>query len=94
MSARTEANLHLSAKIRVIRAESKEAYGDPHVRDELLDPGVRCGKTRVARLMRAEGLKAKAGRKFRVTTDSSHNKPVAPDLVQRDFTARLLMLSG
>lgn len=88
LSARTEANLHLSAKIRVIHAESKEAYGSPRVRDELLDQGVECGKHRVARLMHAEGLKAKAGRKFRVTTDSSHDKPVAPDLVQRDFRAK------
>lgn len=86
-SARAEANQHLSAKIRIIHAESKEAYGSPRVRDELLDQGVLCGKNRVARLMRAEGLKAKAGRKFRVTTDSSHGTPVAPDLVQRDFTA-------
>ena len=37
--------------------------------------------------MRQEGLKAKAGRKYRVTTDSSHDKPVAPDLVRRNFSA-------
>lgn len=86
-SARAEANLHLSAKIRIIHAESKEAYGSPRVRDELLDQGVQCGKNRVARLMHAEGLRAKAGRKFRVTTDSSHDKPVAPDLVRRNFSA-------
>lgn len=37
--------------------------------------------------MRQDCLRAKAGRKFRVTTDSLHDKPVAPDLVQRNFTA-------
>ena len=79
--------MHLSAKIRVIHAESKQIYGSPRVHDELLDQGIRCGKHRVARLMRREGLKAKAGRKFRVTTDSSHGKPAAPDLVQRNFSA-------
>lgn len=87
VSARAKANMHLSAKIRVIHAESKETYGSPRVHNELLDIGISCGRKRVERLMRAEGLKAKAARKFRVTTDSSHDKPVAPDLVHRNFSA-------
>lgn len=87
MSVRAEADMNLSAKIRVIHAESKERYGSPRVHDELLDQGIPCGRKRVERLMRQESLRAKAGRKFRVTTDSSHDKPVAPDLVQRNFCA-------
>ena len=86
-SARYEEDLKMSAKIRVIYAESKGRYGSPRVHDELSDIGFRCGKKRVERLMCQEGLKAKAGRKFKVTTDSSHAKPTAPDLVQRNFTA-------
>ena len=79
--------MSLSAKIRVIHAESKSRYGSPRVHDELSDLGILCGKKRVERLMRQEGLKAKAGRKFKVTTDSAHSKPIAPDLVKRNFTA-------
>jgi transposase InsO family protein len=86
-SARARENLDLTAKIRVVHAESKERYGSPRVHDDLRDAGICCGRKRVARLMRQEGLKAKAGRKFRVTTDSSHSQPVAPDLVRRDFSA-------
>lgn len=86
VSARHEADMHLSAKIRVIHAESKSSYGSPRIHEELSEQGIRCSKKRVARLMREEDLRAKAGRKFKVTTDSSHNKPVAPDLVQRNFT--------
>ncbi len=87
VSNRNEEDMHLSAKIRIIHAESKERYGSPRVHDELSDQGIRCGRKRVERLMRQDCLRAKAGRKFRVTTDSLHDKPVAPDLVQRNFTA-------
>ena len=87
MSARAETDETLSAKIRVIYAESKERYGSPRVHDELRDQGILCGRKRVERIMRQEGIKAKAGRKFRVTTDSSHDKPIAADLVERNFCA-------
>jgi transposase InsO family protein len=87
VSTRNKEDAELSAKIRVIYADSKGRYGSPRIHDELVTEGKRCGKKRVARLMQAEGLKAKASRKFRVTTDSSHSKPIAPDLVQRNFTA-------
>lgn len=77
--------MDLTAKIRVIYAESKARYGSPRVHDELRDCGIFCAKKRVQRLMRQEGLRAKASKKFKVTTDSSHLKPVAPDLLQRNF---------
>ena len=77
----------LSAQIRIVHAESRARYGSPRVHDELKAKGMKIGRKRVARLMRQEGLKAKAARKFRVTTDSNHNKTPAPDLVNRNFTA-------
>lgn len=86
-SRRYEEDMNLSAKIRVIHAESKRRYGSPRVHGELCDLGVHCGRKRVERLMRQEGLKAKAARKFKVTTDSSHAELASPDLVQRKFTA-------
>lgn len=84
---RQREDLDLSARIRVIHAESKRRYGSPRIHDALLDEGIRCGKNRVARLMRKEGIQGKAARKYKATTDSSHGKPVAPDLVNRDFSA-------
>lgn len=86
-SARQRQDQQLSAKIRVIHAETRESYGSPRIHDELRDQGVRCGRKRVERLMREEQLCAKAGRKFKATTDSRHDKPVAPDLVERRFVA-------
>ena len=52
---------------------------------KLLARGIRVGKDRVRKLMQQHGIKAKTKRKFIVTTDSRHNLPVAPDLVQRRF---------
>lgn len=86
-SRRELADRALSARIRVIHADSKRRYGSPRVHDELKAEGQKVGRKRVARLMRRDGLRAKAARKFRATTDSSHGKPVAPDRVQQNFTA-------
>lgn len=76
----------LSSEIRVIFAAKKKRYGSPRVHDELKSSGKRVGRKRVARIMRGEGLCAKAARKFRSTTDSSHSKVVAPNLLKQNFT--------
>lgn len=75
----------LLAYMRAIHAEVKGEYGWPRMHKELLARGIRVGKERVRRLMSQHGIRAKTKRKFVVTTDSRHNLPVAPDLVQRRF---------
>ena len=75
----------LLTHMRAIHAEVKQEYGWPRMHKELLARGVRVGKERVRRLMKQHGIRAKTKRKFVVTTDSKHNLPVAPDLVQRKF---------
>jgi putative transposase len=75
----------LLAHIRAIHAEVKSEYGWPRMHKELLARGIRVGKDRVRKLMKQHGIRAKTKRKFVVTTDSQHNLPVAPDLVQRRF---------
>jgi len=75
----------LLAHIRAIHAEVKGEYGAPRMHKELLGRGIRVSKERVRKLMQQHGIKAKTKRKFVVTTDSRHNLPVAPDLVQRRF---------
>ena len=75
----------LLAHMRAIHTEVKGEYGWPRMHKELLARGIRVGKNRVQRLMQQHGIKAKAKHKLVVTTDSRHNLPVAPDLVQRRF---------
>lgn len=77
----------LKRRICAVHAESDGVYGSPKVRDELLDTGERVGKHRVARLMRELGLKGCPKKRYKVKTDSDHGFKVAPDHLERDFTA-------
>ena len=77
----------LLAHMRAIHAEVRQEYGWPRMTKELCARGHRVGKERVRRLMQQHGITARGRRKFVVTTDSKHSLPIAPDLLQRDFTA-------
>ena len=74
-------------RIRIAHAESRRTYGRIRVTDELRKAGVVVNEKRVGRLMRLNGIRAKAARKFKATTDSSHSRPVAPNTLDRDFFA-------
>jgi len=65
---------------------SNETYGYPRMHVELIEQGLPIGKHRVARLMRDNGLRAVQKRRFKRTTDSNHNHPIAPNLLDQDFT--------
>ena len=73
---------------RVIHERSRRTYGSPRVTAELRENGVRCSRHRVARLMRLHGIRAKTVRKFRVTIDSKHHLPVAPNRLNREFAVK------
>lgn len=75
----------LRDRIRQIHHEVQGRYGSPRVHQELRALGIPCGKHRVARLMRADGLKAKSPPRFRVTTQSDHAERVAPNVLNREF---------
>jgi transposase InsO family protein len=85
-STRSKENRELSQEIAAIHRESDGIYGSPKIHGELQRRGKRHGKNRIVRLMRKDGLYSKTKRKFRVTTDSSHSQPVAPNLLNREFT--------
>jgi transposase InsO family protein len=70
-----------------IHAELDRTYGSPRMHPELVARGFRCGRHRVARLMRAHGIRAKQARRFRATTDSAHGHRVTPNLLERQFAA-------
>ena len=76
----------LLVHIKAIHAESHGGYGWPRTWRELLARGIRVGKDRVQKLMQLHGIRAKGKRRFRVTTDSNHDLPIAPNLLNREFT--------
>jgi transposase InsO family protein len=63
-------------------------YGSPRIHAALRQQGLCCSRKRVARLMRQHGIHSRRRPKRRArTTDSRHNRPVAPNLLKRDFSA-------
>jgi transposase InsO family protein len=84
-SERARENEKLLESIKAIHKKSRCTYGSPRVHRQLAKDGEVCGKGRVARLMRRAEIRAKQKRKFRVTTDSKHNFPVAENRLNRQF---------
>ena len=76
----------LLVHIKAIHAETRGGYGWPRTWKELLARGIRVGKQRVQKLMQLHGIRAKGKRRFKVTTDSNHDLPIAPNLLNREFT--------
>lgn len=77
----------LDDAIKAIFDSYDSVYGSPRIWQELRDQGWRVSEKRVAERMRTLGLVAKTKRKFKATTNSNHNLPVAPNLLEQDFTA-------
>lgn len=67
--------------------KSRETYGYRRIHDDFLEVKESCGKHRIARLMRENAIRPKTRRKFKVTTDSNHNKPIYENQLARQFKA-------
>src|SRR3989304_591998 len=87
VSRRDEENLLLVKKIQVIHTANRKVYGSPRITAELCAQGFTCSLNRVARLMKVNQIAARTKRKFKVTTRSKHQFPVAPNLLNQVFTA-------
>ena len=84
-SERSNSDGRMLDLIREVHKANREVYGAPRVHEALKAGGVNCGRNRTARLMREDGLRSKTKRKFKATTNSKHNHPVAPNLLGQDF---------
>ncbi len=84
-SARQQRREALTGEIRAIHREVKERYGSPRMHAELQARGQSCCVNTVAKVMHEQGIAAKTKRKFRCTTDSDHDLPVADNLLDRQF---------
>jgi transposase InsO family protein len=81
-------NEALLVYIRAVYVVNRGAYGWPRIWRQLREEGIRVGKQRVQRLTQQHGIRARGKRRFRIaTTDSRHGLPIAPNLLDRNFTA-------
>jgi putative transposase len=84
-SPRAQENARLEMQIKAAHQRTRETYGPERLQADLADHGLRVGVHRIKRIRRKLGLRCKQKRKFKTTTDSRHNMPVAPNLLGRQF---------
>jgi transposase InsO family protein len=86
-SQREQSDAELTERIQALHQESRGRYGAPRIHAELRHRGRRHGRNRVARLMRAAGIRGKTPRRWRTTTIPDPAAAARADQIRRDFTA-------
>ena len=86
ISPRQEKREKLLQRILEIFEEKLETYGCPRMFEQLRREGFVCGYNTVEKLMKENEIRPKQRRKFKVTTDSKHDLPIAPNILNREFT--------
>ncbi len=84
-STRAQEDRRLAVLVRAAHEAGRRTYGSPRVLRELRAQEIHIGRKRIMRLMRAEGLEARVRRRYRCTTMSEHDQPIAPNLLGRNF---------
>ena len=84
-ATRKQEDLRLLTHIRAAHVRGRGVYGAVKIQSELAALGVVVGVNRIKRLRKAAGIRCIHKRKFRVTTDSKHKLPIAPNLLNRQF---------
>jgi putative transposase len=84
-SERSMANAALDAQVAAIHEASKRSYGRPRIVRGLRHCGVVVGHERVRNSLNRQGLRPVYKRPYRVTTDSNHRQPIAPNVLARRF---------
>ena len=82
-SERARRDRELLGRIEEIHVQSRTCYGSPRIHHALRKEGTRCGRKRVARLMKRAEIRGKVRRKFQTTTNSKHAGTIAPNLLEK-----------
>jgi putative transposase len=86
-SPRSTKDTQLKVLIAASFDASRKTYGSPRVLEDLREVGEHVGRNRVIRLMQAQGLRARVRKRFKCTTNSEHDQPIAPNVLERNFEA-------
>jgi len=85
LSNRAIQNARLELEIKAAHQRTRQTFGSERLHQDLVDHGIRVGLSRVRRIRKKLNLRCKQKRKFRITTDSKNNLPIAPNLIARHF---------
>jgi transposase InsO family protein len=72
-------------KVKKFHKESRGTYGARRIREDMIADGEHISRMRTSRLMKQQGLESKSKRKVKATTNSDHSRPVAANLLDREF---------
>ena len=86
-STRATKDIELRVLIRASFEKSRRTYGSPRIHKDLVEANQRVGRNRVIRIMEAEGIRARVRKRFKNTTMSEHDQPIAPNVLDRNFEA-------
>ena len=86
LSQRAKDDMRLKVAIEAVHAQSRQTYGPLRMQPELMAQGFPAGRDRIVRLRRELALRCKQKRKFKATTNSNHDLPVAENLLNQTFT--------
>ena len=84
-SARSAWNELIKEEVKRVHRESKRSYGSPRITKDLNEDGIKVSQPTVAKLMKAQGIRSVIKRKYKATTDSSHQYPVVENVLARNF---------
>jgi putative transposase len=84
-SLREQSNRLLKIEIKRVFDDKKGRPGAPRIARRLQDEGKMAGSHLIARIIKDNGWRAKAARRYKTTTNSKHSLPVAPNLLSQDF---------
>ncbi len=87
-SRRAQEDERLKVAIKAAHKKTRETYSARRLQPELAADGLMAGRDRIARLRRELGIRCRQKRKFKATTNSNHNLPVAENLLDQTFTPR------
>ena len=86
LTTKNAENEHLFNRIKEIFMKNRNNYGTRRIKKTLKKEGIIASRRRIGRLLKEHGLYCKTRSKFKVTTDSKHQLPIAPNLLERNFT--------
>jgi putative transposase len=86
-STHVQTDRRLTVLVRASFEESRRRYGSPRIHADLIEQQIHVSRKRVVRLMQEQGLVARPRKRFKVTTMSDHDQPVAANLLDREFRA-------
>ncbi len=86
-SLRARQEARLEAEVLAAHQRTRESFGSERSQKHLGEHGMQLGVHRIKRLRQKLGLRCRQKRKFKATTNSKHDLPVAPNLMNQDFSA-------